>query len=78
MMHVIARCSTVERWDRSGRTFGRQWPDLVAGRPRASYVTVKALISRGLLYRDDEGIGLTPDGVRAWIELPTSVKTAAI
>lgn len=73
MRHVISRCSEVETWERTGQTFGRQWPDLVAGRSHVSMSTIRALMDRGLVYRDSDGLfGLTSAGMVAWLDLRLS------
>lgn len=71
MKHVLLRCSEVERWDGTGRTWPRQWPDLCGQRRNTSFQTIRALLNRGLVYADEngDGYGLTPTGIAAWITL---------
>lgn len=68
-MRIILRCSDAPLWDRTGRTFARQWPDLVSHVEHASMRSLRALERRGLVYEDDVGFGLTEAGFDVQYEL---------
>ena len=79
MLHVIGRCSEADRWDGSGRSMPRQWPDLVYGRRQTAFQTIRSLVDRGLLYEDEngDGYGLTSAGFPIWLDLHSRARSAS-
>lgn len=63
-MHVISRCSEYQDWTDRPNGFARYWTDLVSGRPQCSMKSIHALVARGIMYCNRDGLyGLTEIGL---------------